>query len=659
MRKKASSDQASYAGDAFARAATVAPDEKSETARPASQPEFDGGIKWRAFYALIPVALAVIVSINTLSNDFASDDVQQVLNNDFIKKFSNLPVAFASSVWAFTSVDIVYTVDPYYRPLFSALFTLNYALFGSHAWGWHLINLLIHAAVTYFVFAAIKEATGRKWLAVITASLFAVHPAHAESVAWVSGVTDPLMGLFLIPAFYFYARWRRQGRNYRLVVALALYFLALLCKEAALALPVMVAYCELFYFNNSLSFNARFKRFALLSALFAVPSAIYFLMRYHAINALFGGSPRYPLVFGIATIPLATIKYLALILIPANYSYQHYTPLVETVATLRLAAPLVLLAALIAAIILSKSQILKFAAAWFAIMLLPVLAALQQFEPGYLVQERYLYIPSIGACLALALGIEWMAKRKWFGADGYKAAAAAALLLVVLFGAVHFKQNKVWQDSVTLYKRCIEVAPQSSVAHSIMSRIYYDAGRPREAEAESRVALELDGTNTGAYLNLSYFSRASGKLDKAIEYIEQAVSNVPLGPSTRNDLATAYLNLGLLCLQQKDLNRAEANLLKSIEISPRPVAWYHAGQFYYEQERFADAQRLFEMTEAQTPKWFSPIYIKLGQTYESLGQIDRARAEYEKFLKFAPPDSPDIKSVQNHLKQLDTLPQRP
>jgi tetratricopeptide (TPR) repeat protein len=193
----------------------------------------------------------------------------------------------------------------------------------------------------------------------------------------------------------------------------------------------------------------------------------------------------------------------------------------------------------------------------------------------------------------------------------------------------------------------------------MLSRIYYDAGKPREAEAEARAAIELDSSNTNAYLNLSYFSRAAGKLDKAIEYIEQAVSTVNLGPVTRNDLATAYLNLGLLYQQRKDFDRAEANLLKSIEISPRPVAWYHTGEFYLGEQRFEAAQTMFEMTAAQIPRWFSPIHIRLGQTYESLNQIDRARAEYEKFLELAPPESPDAKSVQNHLRQLDSRQQAP
>src|SRR6185503_3228338 len=193
MGKKISSNQIPRAGKVLTTAEPVA-------TTPVHESKADDWIKWRGVYALIPGAFALLVSINTLWNGFASDDGQQVLKNDFIKTFSNLPRAFTSSVWSFTTSDIIFTVDPYYRPLFTSLFTINYAIFGTKAWGWHLINLLMHVSVTLLVFLVIKEATERKWTALIAATLFAVHPVHAESVAWVSGVTDPLLALFLLAA---------------------------------------------------------------------------------------------------------------------------------------------------------------------------------------------------------------------------------------------------------------------------------------------------------------------------------------------------------------------------------------------------------------------------------------------------------------------------
>ncbi|HXI90566.1 MAG TPA: tetratricopeptide repeat protein [Blastocatellia bacterium] len=609
--------------------------------------------KWQGVYALVPVILALITSINALWNHFASDDLEQVLGNTFIKHFGNLPAAFTSSVWSFTAADIIFTVDPYFRPIFSSLFTLNYALFGTAPWGWHLVNVLIHTGVTLLVFVISREITERNWVAALTAMFFAVHPAHAESVAWVSGVTDPLMTLLLLPAFYFYLRFRKQGGKYLLGCALGFFFLALLSKETAIALPVVVAYCELFHFKGEASFTNRLVRALRLMALFAIPTAIYFLMRYHALSTLvFSGQPRYPLVPSLLTVPLAILKYLGLMLVPWGYSYQHYTDFVETAGSALFLAPIGVLAAIAIGVALLKSRELTFAAVWFIVMLAPALASLRQFEPAYLLQERYLYAPSIGVCLAIALGIEWLAARDWFGSRGRVVAATVAAVLMLVWGAVFVRQNRVWDDTVTVYKNSVAVSPRAPLAHVLLSRSYYDAGKPREAETEARTALDLDSHCATAYLTLSYFARMSGKLDKACGYLEDGISAVSEGTMTRHDLATIHLNLGLLYGQRKMFERAEQQLLRSIEISPRAVAWYHTGQFYFDQGRYEDARAMFEQTLEHVPRWFAPIHLRLGLTYEALTDISRAEAEFEKYLELAPPDAPDRDSVRKHLVEL-------
>lgn len=610
-------------------------------------------VKWRGIYALVPVLLALLTSVNTLWNYFASDDLEQVLNNPFIKHFRNLTGAFTSSVWSFTAVDIVFTVDPYFRPVFTSLLIINYALFGTAPWGWHLVNVLIHASVTLFVFVVVREVTDRRWVAGLTACLFAVHPAHAESVAWVSGVTDPLMTLLLLPAFYFYLRFRKRGTWYLLVSALGLFFLALLTKETAIAMVVMVAYCELWHFKREDVSIRRLIAASKILILFAIPTVIYILMRYNALGGkLFGGEARYPLIPSLLTIPLVLLKYVGLMVIPWGYSYQHYTAFAETVAGALFLGPVVVLAAIGIGAVKLKSRLMTFAVVWFVVMLAPALVALRSLEPAFLIQERYLYAPSIGICLAIALGIEGLATRGWFGSRGRVIATAAATLLMLLWAGVFIRQNRVWDDTVTVFKNSVAVSPHEPLAHALLSRSYYEAGRPREAEAEAHATLDLDPRCAPGYLNLSYFARMSGKLDKACEYLEQGISAVPEGIMTRYDLATMHLNLGLLYGQRKMFERGEENLLRSIEIAPRPVAWYYTAGFYAEQGRFEDARVMYEKTVAHVPRWFAPVHMRLGLTYEALTDTHRAELEYERFLELASPEAPEREGIGKRLAEL-------
>ena len=361
--------------------------------------------KW--IWALAPVALAILVSLNALWNGWVADDDTQIVRNAALQKLSNIPHSFTSSVWSYATNDILFTVDTYYRPIFMTLFTINYSIVGLAPWGWHLINLLIHAAATLLVFITIRELTQRPELGAITAALFAVHPAHAESVAWASGITDPLMSLFLLPAFWCYLRWRNGGRKYLVVGLVLFYFVALFGKETALALPLVIGWCELFYFKDAGPLKVRLMRAAAVPALLVVPTLVYLLMRSFALRGvLLGSGQRYPTDWALMTVPLAIVKYLELTLLPWGHSYQHYTEFVGSITATKFVLPLLVIAAVIAAIWAIRSRLFNLGAVWFIALLAPALAGMRQFDPEYLVQDRYLYIPSIGFCLALALLID-------------------------------------------------------------------------------------------------------------------------------------------------------------------------------------------------------------------------------------------------------------
>src|SRR5262245_45119857 len=322
---KASTNRASAA--AASRAEQPAPAEERTTKRAPGA--------WRRLYVAAPVALALLTSINTLRNDFAIDDSQMVLNNALVRSIANIPRAFVVSGWAYSSSDIRFAQDTFYRPLLNVILTIEYALFGPTPWGWHLTNVLLHSLVTLLVFLVFDELTGRKWLALIAATLFAVHPVHAESVAWVSGVTDPMMSVFALGAFYCYVRYRRSRNIYLIAGSWALFLGALMCKETALALPVMIEYCELGLFNESSRVKSRSVSAAKMAAPFLVVYAFYFLLRYVALGTpTMGGEALNPPEYVIRTIPLLIVKYLKLLLVPSGYSFQHYTSLTDSMSTL-------------------------------------------------------------------------------------------------------------------------------------------------------------------------------------------------------------------------------------------------------------------------------------------------------------------------------------
>jgi Flp pilus assembly protein TadD len=597
---------------------------------------------------LAPPLLAFLATVNTLWNGFATDDRSQVLANNFIKDVTNLPLAFTTSVWAFTN-DISFSVDNYYRPWFTALFTINYWIFGSSPWGWHLVNVVIHSAVTLLLFVTLNKLTSRRSLSSVAACLFATHPVHVESVAWVSGVTDPLASLFLLPAFYFYLRYREEKRAGFLALMTAFYFLALMSKEVAVALPLVILYFEIIDVREPVPLKRRISSAAKISALFAASTLVYFLMRHNALGQSGSRADESPFQ-SLLSIPPAILKYLQLMIVPWGYSYQHYFELVRSVVDLKFIISLALVAAIGAAVALSRRRDLWFSSVWFLASLLPALMAIYKFQPEYRIQERYLYLPSMGFCLAVAAGVEWLAARKPFRLSGRIAAATVVCVLIGVWGVAGIRHSRTWDNSLSVFRNCVAVAPDLACSHATLAQTNFEFGWPREAEAEARRALELDPSLAAPYLSLSFFASRSGRLDEAINWLERGTTAV----TDTFGKGTILTNLGLLHEQRKDFRLAEEKLLESIEVNPRAVGWFYAGQFYFNRERYEEARAMFEKASDDSSPNFAPVRLRLAWVYDRLGRRQQAIDEYLRYMALAPADDEDRKQAVKRVGQLQT-----
>ena len=202
--------------------------------------------------------VAALVYVATLSFGFVYDDVPQILNNPAIHSWRLVPQYFTSHVWAAIYPN---SSGNYYRPLFLLWLKLNYALFGTKAAGWHMTNIACHVLATWLVFRIAQLLLDDRPMAFVAALIFGLHPAHVENVAWISGVSDPLMACFLLGSFWAFQRSREpraasreqphdekggigllaaRGSKLEAAMSLALFALALLSKETAIVLPVLI-----------------------------------------------------------------------------------------------------------------------------------------------------------------------------------------------------------------------------------------------------------------------------------------------------------------------------------------------------------------------------------------------------------------------------------
>jgi tetratricopeptide (TPR) repeat protein len=590
----------------------------------------------RNTHLIIVTALAFFTSLNTITNDFAYDDWWMFVKNPFMQSGRNLALVFFTNPW--TPVDGPGLTFYYFRPLIATFHIVEYHFFGTKAGAYHLINVIIHALVTGLVFIILRKISDRPRLAFIAAALFAVHPVHAESVAWISGVPDILVALFGLIIVYVYLLYRQAGQWYHVILMSGLFLGALLTKETALMLSATILLVEI-YLGKSIGIrNLHFRRVFAVWGAFAVSIFVYLLLRFYSNGGvLFNTEQRYPLINVLATIPNVILKYLELLVVPSGYSIYHFINPAADISFSTFWGPLLLIAIVVSLIVRFGSGLLVFSVAWFGLWLLPALMILGTFVPAFhFAQERYLYLPSIGFCLSAALGFDWLYKKFGKSLWANRAMQVSFIFLIAALASVHARQNRVWHDTLSLIEHNAQVNSRLPEAHVALASEYLTEQRFPEAVEAASIARQLGPNNLDAYRVSSMVAAGTNDLDNAVKYLEYGETIADKEYNSVWDVANVNLRLGQFYVKKNDLIKAEYNFRKAADVGSNIHAWDELGQFYYNQGRFAESLNCFKQAELHAPPRSGYMHIKLGRVYEKLNQLSQARQEYEMYIRLVP-----------------------
>jgi tetratricopeptide (TPR) repeat protein len=629
--------------------------------------------------AILTVTFAVFA--NSLGNGYAYDDRTQVLQNRVIRSFSNFGTALTKEVWFWRVLQSEdpgqeKPTTPYYRPMFTIFQMGCWFLFpattdtgnpatdiAQNAAWWHLMNILIHLLVVYLTFLVLEKVTGDLRLSAIASLLFAIHPLRSESVAWICGVTDPFLAVFLLSSFLFYLRFRETGSIGNLIGSLGLFLLAAFSKEPAVALPLFIGAYELFVANPDKSFKDRIKPAIVFPAMFLVMSAFYFLMRYFALGFVLNDIKytNYSPAQVLMTIPLVIWKYLGLLFWPVNLSIFHGTPMVESPLELRFILPALGLVALgLALWPFRKSLVARFAILWFGIHLLPVLN-LSAFGEDFLVQERYVYTSSIGFSLLLAMAVVRIPFERWFSLKSRKLAQAVAVAAVVaILCGKSFAQNQIWKNDDELWPRSAEAAPDQTMALYIVGHHYLKKNRLAQCIDAFEQYMKLESSNPVVIANLSsahlvfYESQVVSKqaadrthVDRAIALCEQGLKLDARNAAFWDTLGRAYT----YDTELKNYARARSCFNQALAVDPTlTVATLHLGFTYLKEGNFDTAISYFERARQQSPE-FPDTYKNLGYAYEGKTMFQEAIDNLSLYLSMQP-QALDAPKEKKHIEDL-------
>ncbi len=572
----------------------------------------------RVAAACVALAAAALFT-PTLWQGFALDDAPEVVRNEQIRSLARVPELFASGAWAGAAER-----NPIYRPLNTASYALNHALGGLEPWGYHAVNVLLHALVSAIVVMVALRLGLAVPAAAIAGLLFAVHPLHVEVVANIAGRKDELAALFALCALLAHvAAVRRRGAW--LLVALVAFAAALFSKESGAAALGLVAAWDLFL--DGRPWHERWRRTAATYAAYASVFALYLLARRAAVGSFGVPLENIPFVENplahagagsrLLTAAVVLAKGLWLHLWPSplspDYSFDAI-PVVTSAGDPRfLVAATVLVACAAAALRFWRTRpLVPFLAAWYLAAVLP--AANVLVPVGTIFGERLLYLSSAAVCLgAGALLAEAIARRPRLALGG----VAAVALLLAGRTAVY---TRAWADEVSLFTAAVEAYPASAKAHELLAAAYMEEGQVEAGIAQLETTVRLlapilpapsatlvklgvayeragrladaagiyervlrdEASNADALWRMGNVRWAEGRPDAAVEAWRRAVAADP-------SHARAMTDLGIALQQRGDVAGAEALWLQAVRADPRaPGAWLALGNLYAQR---GDTQR--------------------------------------------------------------------
>ena len=579
-------------------------------------------------------AAVLVVYGQTLRHDFIDfDDDRYVTANPVVLD----GLTRDGLAWAFTTRH-----EANWHPLTWISHMLDVEVFGKTPWGSHLSALILHLASTLLLFLLLSQMTRLPWRSAFVAAMFAAHPLHVESVAWVAERKDTLSGLFWMMTTLAYVRYAERPSLRHYMPVFVFLALGLMAKPMLVTLPLtllLLDYWPLRRFSGGPARPGLFLEKIPLFVLAAASSVVTFLAQQK--GGSMGTIETYSVGVRAANALAAYVTYLVKTFWPADLAifYLHPGRTLPVWQVIGSGAALLGLVAM-ALRLREKRPYLAMGAFWYLITLIPVIGLVQVGSQA--MADRYTYIPLIGVFVALAWGVPDLLRRRPVPArpKSRKSAretcaspgsivrvlAAAVVTAVVVCGHV---QARHWKDSLTLFQHAAHVTTRNALAEFVLGGAYEKQGDLEEAIEHYREATLIKPRYVEARNNLGLALVKQGQVDEAIREYNEALK-------TDGSRAEVHNNLGLALAELGRLDEAISHYTEAIRLKPRfEKPRCNLGTALAEQGRIDEAIQCYR-DALRTNQGYADARCRLGLALARQGKVDRAMAEFRKTIEIDP-----------------------
>jgi len=618
--------------------------------------------KYRSFWICLSLTLAtaaVFWQVGTY--DFVDcDDQVYIYENPNIQA----GITLKAIKWAFTTGYV-----NFWHPLTWLSHMLDWQLFGSNPAGHHLVNLIFHIANTLLVFLVLKRMTGALWPSAFVAALFALHPLHVESVAWVAERKDVLSIFFWLLTMWAYIRYVKQSSVANYLLTLLVFALGLMAKPMLVTLPfvlLLLDYWPLARIPQGQEKKHTDTRFHRLYPLilekipFIVLSAVFSVIAFLAQRSGGAVSPltAISIKLRICNALISYVEYIEKMIWPARLAMFYPHPGSNISILYAVISAILLLAVTVFVLRLAEEhRYLITGWFWYLGTLVPVIGLIQ--VGSHAMADRYSYITLTGLFIIIAWGLPELLG-KW----PYRKIMLWASSLIVLFAlaiCTHL-QLRYWRDTITLCQHALEVTENNHLAHFSMTRTLLEQGRIKEAIWHSSEAVRIKPDYVDAINGLGAALNRAGKIDEAISYYKRALEINPNFTKAHLNLAAAFMTKGRFAEAVTHYRIAEATIdipgmhsdfgcalvrlgrfkeavteyRKALSAMPNdPNVLNDLGYALANTGEFDEAISLYNKALQITPDSIN-IHLNLGFALTSSGKFAEAIKEYEKILLIQP-----------------------
>ncbi|MBI5200891.1 MAG: tetratricopeptide repeat protein [Elusimicrobia bacterium] len=529
--------------------------------------------------------------------------------------------------WAWTTGYFAY-----WHPLTWLSLMLDVELYGTSGGGFHVTNLLLHLASTLLLFAALRAATGNLERSAFVAALFAVHPLHVETVAWVAERKGVLSTFFWTLALWAYVRYVREPRPVRYLAVLSFFALGLMSKPMVVTLPCVLLLLD-FWPLGRLPCDAG-KREFWLAALRLVAEKVPLFLLAVGLGLLTLGiveaqgnmvtTADFPWWPRAAYAAVSYVQYLGMTLWPSRLAAFYLFPNTLSGWTVVACGLGLFATSLIALREAAARPYLLVGWLWFLGAFTPMIGLIQ--SEGQTMADRYTYLPLTGLFIMAAWGGAELFARWRRGPAALKGAAALALAACVLTARA---QVFVWAGDLPLWTHALAAAQESHIAHNNLGAALQGAGRTDEAMAHFSKALGIRASFGEPHNNMASAYLTKGKFAEAEEHLAEALRLMPQSAEVR-------ANAGLLLAIRGKIDAAAVQFAESIRLSPTlPLAHIGLGTARASRGRYAEAIALFSAALRLAPDSVNGHY-NLAVALAAQGKNQEAVRHLEAVLRLEP-----------------------